>query len=113
MFDSRRRHAGKIKHVFVLVLENRSFDHMLGLAGLEGIDALTGEPTKADDLVGNPHFNIDPVRPEGLVFATSPAEYQFFAPDVCPGHEFHDTLTQLCGANAVYPDPRHRRLSSD
>jgi len=104
-FDSRRRHARKIKHVFVLVLENRSFDHMLGLAGLEGIDAVTGKPTKADDLVGNPHFNIDPVRPEGLVFATSPAEYQFFAPDVCPGHEFHDTLTQLCGANAVYPDP--------
>lgn len=106
VFHSRRRHAGKIKHVFVLVLENRSFDHMFGLAGLEGIDPSTGEPTKADDLVCNPQFNVDPVRPGEMVFATSPAEYQFFAPDVCPGHEFEDTLTQLCGARAVYPDPR-------
>lgn len=28
-----------IKRFFVLMLENRSFDHMLGLADLHGIDA--------------------------------------------------------------------------
>jgi phospholipase C len=26
-----------IKHLFVLMLENRSFDHMLGFASLQGI----------------------------------------------------------------------------
>jgi phospholipase C len=40
-----------IKHLFVLMLENRSFDHMLGFADLAGIDAVTGGPTHADDLV--------------------------------------------------------------
>jgi len=31
-----------IEHVFVLMLENRSFDHLLGFAGLQGADGLTG-----------------------------------------------------------------------
>jgi hypothetical protein len=30
-----------IQHVFVLMLENRSFDHMLGFSGISGIDAET------------------------------------------------------------------------
>jgi phospholipase C len=42
---------GKIEHFFVLMLENRSFDHMLGFAGLNGIDP-TGQPTSAIDLRG-------------------------------------------------------------
>jgi phospholipase C len=40
-----------IKHLFVLMLENRSFDHLLGFADLSGIDAATRGPTHADDLV--------------------------------------------------------------
>jgi hypothetical protein len=40
-----------IEHVFVLMLENRAFDHMLGFAGLEGTDAITGQATKAVDLI--------------------------------------------------------------
>lgn len=40
-----------IEHVFVLMLENRSFDHMLGFAGLEGTDAVTGQHTRAVDLI--------------------------------------------------------------
>ena len=39
-----------INHVFVLMLENRSFDHMLGLSRREGTDAVTGEPTKLEGL---------------------------------------------------------------
>ena len=31
-----------IKHVFVLMLENRSFDHMLGFSGINGTDAASG-----------------------------------------------------------------------
>ena len=32
--------SGTITHVFVLMMENRSFDHMLGFAGLSGTDAV-------------------------------------------------------------------------
>ena len=34
-----------IQHVFVLMLENRSFDHMLGFSGISGTDPVTGTPT--------------------------------------------------------------------
>ena len=30
--------SAKIKHVFVLMLENRSFDHMFGKSGIAGIE---------------------------------------------------------------------------
>src|SRR5262247_2740010 len=33
-----------LKHVFVLMFENRSFDHMLGHSGIKGTDAETGAP---------------------------------------------------------------------
>ena len=32
----------RIEHVFVLMLENRSFDHMLAISGTTGTDAATG-----------------------------------------------------------------------
>jgi phospholipase C len=96
--------AGVIKHVFVLMLENRSFDHMLGFAGLSGTDAVTGQPTRADDLVNNPHFNVDPTGPGNQVLAAPPADLKINAPDPDPGHEFKNTLMQLCGMNATYPD---------
>jgi len=94
-----------IYHVFVLMMENRSFDHMLGFAGVSGVDAVTGKPTRADDLVNNPRFNADPADPATRVFAASPADLKISAPDPDPGHEFANALIQLCGAGAVYPDP--------
>lgn len=42
----------KIEHVFVLMLENRSFDHMLGFSGISGIDAATGLQTTLNGLSG-------------------------------------------------------------
>jgi phospholipase C len=39
-----------IQHVFVLMLENRSFDHMLGFSGVSGTDAISGGPTSANSL---------------------------------------------------------------
>ncbi len=105
VFAARRRRARKIKHVFVLMMENRSFDHMLGFAALEGTDAITGQPTRADDLVGKQCSNLNPKDAAAPALAASPADFQFFAPYPCPGHEFKDTLLQLCGKNAVYPDP--------
>jgi phospholipase C len=91
---------GPIKHVFVLMLENRAFDHMLGFAGISGIDAVTGESTRVDDLAGagpfeNPNPNATPADSE--VTVSSPADFTLkgVAPD--PGHEFDNALLQLCG----------------
>ncbi len=44
--------AYKPKHVFVLMLENRSFDHLFGFSGLRGTDAETGAPTGVVGLAG-------------------------------------------------------------
>jgi phospholipase C len=41
---------GAIQHVFVLMLENRSFDHMLGFSGIIGTDAVSGVPTSINGL---------------------------------------------------------------
>lgn len=70
-----------IKHVFVLMLENRSFDHMLGFL-------------KNDISQYSNCYN-------GVTYpATKPADYIM---PYDPGHEFEDALEQLCGAGAVYP----------
>jgi phospholipase C len=42
--------ATGIQHIFVLMLENRSFDHMLGFSGIRGTDAVTGAPTSINGL---------------------------------------------------------------
>jgi len=42
-----------ITNVFVLALENRSFDHMLGFSRITGTDAATGKPTTINGLTGN------------------------------------------------------------
>jgi hypothetical protein len=94
----------RIKHVFVLMLENRSFDHMLGFAGLSGTDAATGQPTRADALDPTvPRLGQDKSR-----FNTFEGR-RFFprrgAADVgvAPGHDFAPVLEQLCGQYATYP----------
>ena len=86
----------RIKHVFVLMMENRSYDHMLGFADITGTDASTGQPTTADGL-------------KGTEFNTFAGEKYFVtrgAPDVTvgPGHDFLAVLEQLCGQVAAYPE---------
>jgi phospholipase C len=104
----RRRHvtAGSpsIKHVFVLMLENRSFDHMLGFARLSGIDATTAAPTDADDLRAGTYSNVDPADPTKSIFASTPAEFAISTADKDPPHEFLNALEQLAGAGAQFPD---------
>lgn len=85
-----------LKHIFVLVLENRSFDHMLGFSGITGTDAKTGEPTSINGLTGNESNSHNGV------------EYKVIrgAPDVSPldpGHGFGSVLEQLCGPGSSYP----------
>jgi phospholipase C len=75
----------RIKHVFVLMLENRSFDHMFALSGIPGIVAATSHHS-------NPYGNTTYAFGAG-------------APDQMPtdpGHEFTDVVEQLCGAGARF-----------
>ncbi len=71
----------RIQHVFVLMLENRSFDHLFALSGIDGI--ATASPADSNAYGGT-------VYPFGGG-----------APDQMPTdpcHEFTDVLEQLCGA---------------
>jgi phospholipase C len=88
--------ATDITNVFVLMLENRSFDHMLGFSGIEGMDAETKQPTKIRGLSGN-ETNIC----NGQTYrVTQPASDPM---PIDPGHEFLDVLKQLCGDGVSYP----------
>lgn len=84
-----------IKHVFVLMLENRSFDHMLGFSGIEGIDANSGAPTAVAGLDGSQSNEANGQR----YMAKAPAPYVM---DFDPGHGFEDVLEQLAGHGSVY-----------
>ena len=88
-----------IKHVIVLMLENHSFDQMLGFMGLTNPD-ING--------VDHNRFNINPL--------TSLPVYQLPATTVSnqldPGHEFPNAMYQMKGNNGnvvadysnIYPD---------
>jgi phospholipase C len=85
-----------VEHVFVLMLENRSFDHLLGFSGMTGTDAQSGQPTALTGLNGSQSNGYN-----GLTFPVSqPADWTM---PLDPGHEFTDVLVQLCGPGAVYP----------
>jgi phospholipase C len=85
-----------VKHVFVLMLENRSFDHMLGFSGITGSDAVTHTPTQ----VNAPPPGVSNSW-GGKSFLASPPPVDPMTVD--PYHEFTDVLEQLCGAAATYP----------
>jgi phospholipase C len=85
----------QIEHVFVLMLENRSFDHLLGFSGISGNDAGSGAKTTVNGLSGTETNSYN-----GKVTAVShPADYAMV---VDPGHEFTDVLCQLSGPAAKY-----------
>ncbi|HEX4025845.1 MAG TPA: alkaline phosphatase family protein [Steroidobacteraceae bacterium] len=85
-----------ITNIFVLMLENRSFDHLLGLCGLTGTDAVTGTPTSIRGLMGTETNSY-----RGQAFSAGPGALENLPVD--PGHEFLDVLEQLCGTNVSYP----------
>ncbi len=91
----RDHRSSKIKHVFVLMLENRSFDHMLGFSGITGTDAATGQPTAIDGLTGTESNTYN-----GVVYPVVRG-----APDRAPHdppHGFPGVIEQLCGEGATY-----------
>jgi phospholipase C len=80
------RPASPIKHVFVLMLENHSFDNMLALSGIPGIIAAT---------TGNSNsYNGTAYPVKGNAPGSMPTD---------PGHEFNDVVEQLAGPGAKYP----------
>jgi phospholipase C len=95
-----------IKYVFVLMLENRSYDHMLGYLDHQAKHAedLTKE-IKPDNLLqpGVLNYNLD-YRANPNPFPRIPVSNA--APSVLegedPGHEFLDVLAQLCGPSVTY-----------
>ncbi|KWA22261.1 alkaline phosphatase family protein [Burkholderia territorii] len=75
----------RIRHVFVLMLENRSFDHLFALSGIAGITAASSGDSNAYDGTVHPFGGGAPDR--------MPTD---------PCHEFTDVLEQLCGAGVLF-----------
>lgn len=79
--------TGPVKTIVLLVMENRSFDHFVGLMKKlnPGIDGLTG-------MEDNP---VDPGDPSAARVIISD-EAEFVDPD--PGHEFEQVAEQIYGS---------------
>jgi phospholipase C len=85
----------KIQNVFVLILENRAFDHMLGFSKITGRDSIAGQATSLNGLIGTETNSYS-----GTTYQVSqPADW---AMSVDPGHELPDVLCQLAGPGAKY-----------
>jgi phospholipase C len=125
--------ANGIEHIFVLMLENRSFDHMLGYSAIHGQDAVTGAPTQIRGLTSlsllqlAKSFQVGAVsgfakkKNLGWPLSGSNSLRDFFTANSFAGttyrassgadysmpadpcHEFLCVLTQLCGDGASYP----------
>lgn len=78
--------AAPIQHVFVLMLENHSFDNMLALSGIQGIDAAT---TSDSNTYSGVTYSVTGNAPSSM-----PTD---------PGHEFPDGVEQLAGQGVRYP----------
>lgn len=79
---------GNIQHFVVLMLENRSFDHLLG--------ALKAKNPAVDGALNGEFSNHkDPASTSFAAIATGPATE--FALPFDPGHEFQDIQIQLYG----------------
>jgi len=97
ILDDFGYHSGPgIKHIFVLMMENRSFDHLLGFSDIKGTDTRTGQPTSAEVLTGNETNSNgdDPAHPAYKV-DQSAGDTTLGQKDVL--HQFSDVTVQLCG----------------
>jgi phospholipase C len=93
--------SGNIRHVFVLMMENRSFDHVFGRYTGSDTKAMS-EPDarKLDNLVNSPWFHRSLADAHGKAYDLSDAAAaDHVSPD--PPHEMEDTLFQLTG---IAPD---------
>ncbi|MGA2134778.1 MAG: alkaline phosphatase family protein [Bryobacteraceae bacterium] len=79
----------RIEHFVVLMLENRSFDHMLGFSGIPRIDGLTGAETNPDT-TGAP-----------VAVSNDAKFFGDYEPD--PGHELFDVNVQIFSNQQATP----------
>ena len=93
-----------IQNIVVLMLENRSFDHMLGmLYTAQGNVSPAGQPYEG--LTGN-ETNPGPDGRPVKVFAIAPGSSNaYFMPGADPGEGYQATNSQLFGANAAPTPP--------
>ena len=75
-----------VDNVFVLMLENHSFDNIFAFSGIQGITVAT--PADSNSYGGTPYF----------VGSNAPS-----AMPTDPGHEFSDVVEQLCGLGITHP----------
>lgn len=75
-----------ITNIFVLMLENHSFDNMFAMSGIPGLIAAT--TSNSNSYNGTP-YNVQDGAPLSM-----PTD---------PGHEFPDVVEQLAGQGASYP----------
>src|SRR5579862_9164972 len=78
-----------ITHLFVLMLENRSYDHLFGRLALSAEHDGIG----ADAWITDPLLGGDPAAPWKLPLQLNPP-FQI-SPD--PPHEYQNVVEQLCG----------------
>jgi phospholipase C len=76
--------AANITNVFVLMLENHSFDNIFAMSGIKGITAATVQDMNCYD---GKNYHVQDGAPWSMT--------------TDPGHEFKDALQQLCGADAA------------
>jgi phospholipase C len=89
-----------IKHVFVVMFENRSFDHLLGFSGIQGVDALSGLATSIEGIKKPDDFKVEfPLGSGKFFMPVLDAPYSMTAD---PPHEFLDTVDQLSGDRLLY-----------
>jgi len=83
----------RIKHIVVLMMENRSFDHMLGLLPNPEIRGIRG----------GTFTNPDPAMPSGVLTVQAGAAYQGQLTD--PGHTFDEVHQQIFGPKTSEAQP--------
>ena len=95
---------GAVNHIVVLMLENRSFDHMLGFLYADNSNvAPGGQPFEG--LTGEEH-NLDATGAPVSVFKISTSTpNSYFMPGADPGEGYSATNAQLFGANAAPTPP--------
>jgi phospholipase C len=84
-----------VKHIVVLMMENRSFDHMLGYLALDGTLPVDGlKPTMSNEGPGGKVYPVRPFDPGQTVF-TDPKDPLDESLD--PGHDPPDVAEQMAG----------------
>lgn len=86
-----------IRHFFVLMLENRSYDNIFGLSDFQDRDPKTGTVIKAENLAGHTYHVPTLYGPSVTVSNNAQYRLRRVGYKKGPGHEFTDTLLGLCG----------------